>query len=279
MFLCSGMNDAKLTKPLCFLDAETTGLILGKDRIIQLAVLKWNTDYSTRIKSWMIKPDIPISPESLKIHGITPEMLEKAPSFKEVANEIVQFIGNADLAGYNSNRFDVPMLMDEFHRAGVEFSLEGRNLLDVSYIFNLMEPRTLSAAYAYFCNKELKNAHNAEEDVKATFEIFLAQLNKYENTEIEIDGKKVKPVSKNIKEMGEFFKSRNRNLDLAGRITLNEEGIPCFSFGKYKGQKVFDVFRKDTSYYHWIMNGDFSHDTKNVITRLYLQFKRETKSN
>ncbi|MCX8081075.1 MAG: exonuclease domain-containing protein [Bacteroidia bacterium] len=262
-----------LHKPLCFIDIESTGLILGKDRIIQLAALKLYPDMNTEVKSWMVNPEMPIPPESTRIHGIKDEDVNHAPAFREVAGQIASFIGDADLAGYNSNRYDVPMLVEEFYRAGVDFSMENRYLIDVQYIFNLMEPRNLAAAYAFYCGKKLEDAHNAEADVRATYEVFLAQIEKYRDTEIEEEGKKVKPITGNIKELGEFFSSRNKNLDLAGRFIRNENNQAVFNFGKYKGQTVEEVFRKDTSYYHWMMNGNFSYDTKNVLTRLYLEFK------
>lgn len=266
----------QLQKSLCIIDIESTGLTIGKDRIVQLAIIKITPDLMKQKKSWLINPEIPISEEAFNIHKIKDEDVKDAPKFRDIAHQIASFIGNSDLAGYNSNRYDIPMLMEEFYKAGVEFSLENRYLIDVQHIFNLMEPRNLAAAYAFYCGKKLENAHNAESDVEATYEIFLAQIEKYKNTEIEIDNQKFKPIGTSLKEIGEFFKSRNKQLDLAGRIIKNEKDEAIFNFGKYKGQLVKDVFKKDTSYYHWMMKGDFSYDTKNVLTRLYLDFKNST---
>lgn len=267
----------QLQKPLCIIDIESTGLTIGKDRIVQLAIIKITPDLMKQKKSWLINPEMPIPEEATQIHNIRNEDVKDAPTFRDVAHQIATFIGNADLAGYNSNRYDIPMLMEEFYKAGVEFSLDDRYLIDTQYIFNLMEPRNLAAAYSFYCGKKLEIAHNAEHDVEATYEILLAQIEKYKNTEVEIDNQKYKPISTSIKEIGEFFKNRNKQLDLAGRIIKNEKNEAVFNFGKYKGQLVKEVFKKDTSYYHWMMKGDFSYDTKNVLTRLYLEFKNSSR--
>lgn len=265
--------EIKLNKPLVFMDIEATGLSVGSDRIVELSLLKLKTDGSTEIKNARCNPGIPIPPKISKIHGIYDEDVEKEPSFKQIAPDLLRFIGNADLAGYNSNKFDVPMLAEEFLRAEVDFDLVGRKLVDVQNIFHFMEPRNLSAAYKFYCEKPLENAHSAEADTLATFEIFKAQLKRYENVELEDEkGNKFTPVVNDIQKLSEFS-SKSKNVDLAGRIVYNEEGVEVFSFGKHKDKPVAEVFRKEPSYYAWMMNGDFPLYTKKVITAIRLKMK------
>lgn len=263
----------KLNKPLIFLDIEATGLSIGSDRIVEICLLKLNPDNSTETKTVRINPEIPIPAAVSKIHGIYDEHVKDAPTFKQLAPELLRFIGNADFAGYNSNKYDIPLLAEEFLRAEVDFDLEGRKLVDVQNIFHFMEPRTLSAAYKFYCNLPLEHAHSAEADVQATFEIFKAQLQKYEGVEVEDDkGNKFQPVVNDISKLSEFS-TRAKNVDLAGRIVYNEKGEEVFSFGKHKDKLVVDVFMKEPSYYSWMMNGDFPLYTKRVITKIRLRMK------
>ena len=263
----------KLHKPLIFLDIEATGLSIGSDRIVEICLLKLDPDNSTETKTMRINPGIPIPEAVSKIHGIYDKDIAEAPGFKEAAPALLKFIGNADFAGYNSNKYDIPLLAEEFLRAEVDFDLEGRKLVDVQNIFHFMEPRTLSAAYKFYCNKPLENAHSAEADVIATFEIFKAQLQKYEGVELKDEkGNTYQPVVNEVSKLSEFS-TRAKNVDLAGRIVFNEKGQEVFSFGKHKDKPVVEVFTKEPSYYSWMMNGDFPLYTKKVITKIRLGMK------
>lgn len=263
----------KLNKPLIFLDIEATGLNVSSDRIVEISLLKLKTDYSTEIKNARVNPGIPIPIKVSKIHGIYDADVKELPLFKDVAGELLRFIGNADLAGYNSNKFDIPILAEEFLRADFDFDLTQRKLVDVQNIFHFMEPRNLSAAYRFYCQKPLVQAHSAEADSLATFEIFKAQLQKYEFTEMEDEhGNLYKPVVNDISKLSELSQ-KNKNADLAGRIVYNEDGVEVFSFGKHKDKSVAEVFKKEPSYYSWMMNGDFPLYTKKVITSIRLKMK------
>lgn len=262
-----------LTKSIVFLDIEATGLIIGHDRIVEISLLKVEVDNSTEIKTWKINPEMPIPDKVSRIHGIYDKDVQSSPTFKQVSSELLRFIGHSDLAGYNSNKFDFPLLAEEFMRAEAEFDLRGRRLIDVQNIFHFMEPRTLSAAYKFYCNKTLENAHTAESDTVATFEIFKAQLVKYENTECEDEkGNKFKPVQNDIGKIAELT-TKTKNADLAGRIIFNEKGQEVFAFGKHKDKCVEEVFAKEPSYYTWIMQGDFPLYTKKVVTQIRLRTK------
>ncbi len=249
-----------LSRPLAFFDLETTGVTIGSDRIIEISILKIMPDGSRQIKTKRINPERPIPAESSKIHGIFDYDVALQPTFKELANELMQFIGNADLAGYNSNKFDVPFLVDEFIRAGVDFDVRSRRLIDVQNIFHKMEQRTLSAAFKFYCNKEIINAHSAEADITATYEVFVAQLEKYPD------------LKKDVDYLAEFTNMQN-TVDLAGRIVYNEKKEEVFNFGKHKGKLVTEVFQKEPSYYEWMMNGDFPAETKQVLTSIRLRSK------
>lgn len=265
--------EIKLNKALVFLDLETTGLSVGSDRIVEISLLKLNVDNSTEIKTKRVNPGIPIPAAVSKIHGIFDKDVQNEPNFKQVASEFVKFIGNADLAGFNSNKFDVPILLEEFLRAEVDFDLEGRSLVDVQNIFHFMEPRNLRAAYKFYCQKPLENAHSAEADVVATFEIFKAQLKRYEGVMVEDqNGKLIEPIVNSVPKLAELS-SKSKNVDLAGRIVVNEKGQEVFSFGKHKDKTVIDVFTKEPSYYNWMMQGDFPLYTKKVITKIRLSMK------
>lgn len=244
----------QLTKPLAFIDLETTGINLGSDRIIEIAIVRIGTDSKQTVKRKLINPEMPIPPASSEIHGITDEMVKSAPTFKQVANEIKQFIEGCDLGGYNSNRFDIPMLAEEFIRAGLEFELKGRRLLDVQKIFHMMEQRTLSAAYKFYCNKNLDQAHSAEADATATWEILLAQLEKYPQL-----GNSLESV---LKVTGE-----EEIVDFARRFVM-EKGTEVFNFGKHKGRPVSEVLKSEPQYYDWMMKGDFPLHTKQKLTEI-----------
>lgn len=266
--------EINLSRPIVFLDIEATGLSIGSDRIVEIALVKVNPDNTTETRTHRINPGISIPENVSKIHGIYDKDVASCATFKELAPELIRFIGNADLAGYNSNKFDIPLLAEEFLRAEVDFDLEGRKLIDVQNIFHYMEPRNLSAAYKFYCNKPLEQAHSAEADAIATYEIFKAQLQKYENTELEdAKGNKFKPITNDISKLSELS-TKTRNVDLAGRIIYNDKGEEVFSFGKHKDKTVVEVFTKEPSYYSWIMNGDFPLYTKKVVTRIRLKMRQ-----
>lgn len=263
-----------LNKPLVFLDLETTGLSVGSDRIVEISLLKVNVDNSTETLTKRVNPEMPIPALVSAIHGIYDKDVTHEPVFKQLAPQLIKFIGNADFAGFNSNKFDIPVLLEEFLRADIEFDIEGRKLVDVQNIFHLMEPRNLRAAYKFYCSKTLENAHSAEADVKATYEIFMAQLQRYEGVKLTDEkGTETEPVVNNIAKLSELS-SKSRNVDLAGRIVFNEAGVPVFSFGKHKDKTVVEVFTKEPSYYNWMMQGDFPLYTKRVITKLRLGMKQ-----
>lgn len=245
----------QLKKPLAFIDLETTGINLGTDRIVEIAIVKILPDGSKSVKRKLINPEMPIPKASSDVHGITDEMVKDAPTFKQVAQELKQMLDGCDFAGYNSNRFDIPLLMEEFLRAQVEFDMKNRKLLDVQNIFHKMEPRTLSAAYKFYCNKTLEGAHGAEVDAKATYEILEAQLERYPDL-----GNSVDSV---LKLMGE-----DQIVDFARRFVM-ENGIEVFNFGKFKGRPVSDVLKAEPQYYDWMMKGDFPQHTKQKLTEIY----------
>lgn len=263
--------DFAIEKDLVFFDVEATGLNVLKDRIIQIALVKFTkTSKEPLEKVLLINPGIPISEEAMAVHGITPEMLKNKPVFAQVGQEIYDFIGHADLAGYNSDRFDIPMLMEEFHRMGLSFSIEKRRLIDVQKIFYKMEPRTLKAAYKFYCEEDLVDAHDAMADVKATINVLKGQLVKYKDTDFEDgDGQIVKtPVRNDISALAEFTASDGM-LDITQRLKYNNKGEIVFNFGKYIGQPVKDVFLAEKNYYSWIMEKDFSAQVKQIVDKIY----------
>ncbi len=263
----------QLARPVAFIDLETTGLSVGSDRIVEISMLKLNIDNSSEVKTKRVNPEMPIPNLVSKIHGIYDKDIIDSPTFKQLAPELIKFIGNSDFAGFNSNKFDIPILVEEFLRAEADFDLEGRKLVDVQNIFHIMEPRNLSAAYKFYCQKPLENAHSAEADVMATFEIFKAQLSRYENVTMEDEkGKVIQPIVNDIPKLSEFS-MRSKNVDLAGRIVYNEKGEEVFSFGKHKDKRVVEVFTKEPSYYNWMMQGDFPLYTKKVLTKIRLSMK------
>jgi DNA polymerase-3 subunit epsilon len=257
----------KLTRPICFFDLETTGTTIGVDRIVEISILKIHPDGTRQLKTKRINPEIPIPEAATKVHNITNEDVKDAPVFAKVAHEILQFMNGSDLGGYNCNKFDIPMLVEEFMRCNIVFEIKGRRLIDVQNIFHKMEPRTLNAAYKFYCQKELENAHSAEADILATVDILEAQLDRY-------------PELKNDLDFLHNLSSANNNADLAGRIVYNEKGEEIFNFGKHKGKKVVQVFNDEPSYYDWMMKGDFPLQTKQVITSIRLRnFSQQKVSN
>lgn len=263
----------KLTKPLIFIDLEATGLSVGSDRIVEISLLKLNIDNTTLVKTERVNPEMPIPAAVSKIHGIYDQDVAACKTFKQLAPELLKFIGNADFAGFNSNKYDIPMLAEEFLRAEADFDLEGRNLVDVQNIFHFMEPRNLKAAYKFYCSRDLENAHSAEADVTATYEIFKSQLQRYEGVEMpDANGNPYCPVVNDIPALTALT-AKTKNADLAGRIVFNDKGQEVFSFGKHKDKTVVEVFTKEPSYYSWMMNGDFPLYTKKVITKIRLQMK------
>ena len=250
----------KLHKPLCIFDLETTGTNIGKDRIVEICILKVNPDVSRESKTWLINPEMPIPAEASAVHGIYDKDVENAPTFKEAAPKIMEMLSGADLGGFNSNRFDVPLLAEELLRAGIDFDLSKFKLIDAQVIFHKMEPRNLTAAYKFYCGKDLEGAHSAEADTLATFEVIDAQVGKYEELPKDING------------LSEFS-FHNKFADLAGFIAFNENKEEIFTFGKYKGQRVKEVFQKDIGYFGWIQNADFPLYTKKILTAIQLRSK------
>lgn len=267
----------KLKRPLAFFDLETTGVNVSTDRIVEISILKVSPDGSELIRTLKLNPEIPIPLESSVFHGIYDKDVQDAPTFKGVAREIADFFGDADLAGYNSNKFDIPMLMEEFIRAGVDFSLEGRHFVDVQNIFHQMEQRTLKAAYRFYCGENLTNAHSAEDDVKATYEVLKSQLVRYQDAEWEDkSGKKSVPVVNDVEALHRFT-NLSRPVDFAGRMVFDEQGQEVFNFGKHKGRPVEDVFAIEPSYYSWMMQGDFPLYTKKCLDKIWQRFRTKQK--
>ncbi len=267
--------ELKLKRPLVFFDLETTGVNVATDRIVEVSFLKVMPNGEETVYTKRINPERPIPPESSFFHGIYDEDIKDAPTFKAIATELAAFIGDGDLAGYNSNKFDVPMLMEEFLRAGVDFSLEGRSFVDVQNIFHQMEQRTLKAAYKFYCNAELENAHTAEADVRATYEVLKAQLTKYEGAAFEDrHGTVTYPVVNDVDALHEFT-NLSKPVDFAGRIVYNKDGLETINFGKHKGRPIIEVFEQEPSYYAWMQNGDFPLYTKKVLENIWIRYKKE----
>ncbi|MEE4198114.1 MAG: 3'-5' exonuclease [Bacteroidales bacterium] len=247
-----------LKKPIVFFDLETTGIDIANDRILEISMLKVSPGGGEEVKTLLINPGIPIPPQSTEIHGISDDDVKDKPTFNEVAKSIAQFLEGCDIAGYNSDKFDIPLLAEEFIRADIDFDLKKLRAVDVQVIFHKMEQRTLSAAYKFYCKKTLDDAHRAEADTKATFEILKAQVERYQELENDIE-----KLSK--------FSSHTTNADFAGRIVYNDKGQEIFNFGKYKGQPVESVLEKDPGYFGWILNSDFPLYTKKVLTAIKLR--------
>lgn len=247
-----------LTRPLIFFDLETTGTNILSDRIVELSYIKIFPNGEEEKKTRRLNPEMPIPPGATAVHHITDEDVKNEPTFRQISKALLQIFEGCDIAGYNSNKFDVPLLMEEFARVGLTFDITGRRFIDVQNIFHKMEQRTLVAAYKFYCGKNLEDAHSALADTQATYEVLLGQLEKY--SELEND----------VEKLAAFSKS-GRNVDLAGRIVLDDKDEPVFNFGKHKGQSVKMVFRKEPSFYHWMMQGDFAKNTKDVITGLFAE--------
>jgi DNA polymerase III subunit epsilon len=263
--------ELNLTRPIAFFDLETTGIKVATDRIVEICIHKINVDGTTKTKTLKINPEMPIPPEVTAIHGITDEDVKDAPKFSEIAHELAKFLENCDLAGFNSNHFDIPLLAEEFLRVDVDFDLKGRRFIDIQNIFHKMEPRNLIAAYKFYCNKDLENAHSAEADTIATFEILKAQLDRYNGTDFkDRQGKVTKPIVNDVRSLSEFTYV-TKSVDLIGHIVYNDKKEEVFNFGKHKGKKVTDVFKSEPSYYDWIMKSEFPLSTKKVVTSIKLK--------
>lgn len=247
-----------LKNPIVFFDLETTGINVASDRIVEISYLKIFPNGTEESKTYRVNPTIPIPAKTTEIHGISDEDIKDEPTFTEIAKGIAKVLEGSDLAGYNSNKFDIPLLAEEMLRAEVDVDFKKRKFIDVQVIFLKKEPRTLSAAYKFFCDKNLENAHSAEADTRATYEILQAQLDRYDDLENDID------------KLSEFS-SHNKNVDFMGRIIYDENGVEVFNFGKYKGQSVDSVFEKDPGYYGWMINNDFPLYTKKVLTNIKLR--------
>ena len=247
-----------LNKPICFFDLETTGINISKDRIVEIAILKVHPNGDEERKTWLVNPEMPIPKEASDIHGITDDKVADAPTFKEIAKDIFNIIKDSDLGGFNSNRFDIPLLAEEMLRAEVDFDMKNRRAIDVQTIFHKMEQRTLSAAYQFYCDKNLDDAHSADADTNATYEVLKAQLDKYEDLENDMNY------------LAEFS-ARKKFADFAGFITYNKKGEECFSFGKHKGKLVTEVLEKEPGYFGWLLNADFPLYTKKVLTAIKLR--------
>lgn len=263
-----------LNRDLCFFDLEATGLNVIRDRIVQIAIIKYfKKDKAPEELTMLINPGIPISEEAMEVHGITPKMLSNKPTFQQVGKKIFDFIGNADLAGYNSNRFDVPMLMEEFARIGIEFDISKRRLIDVQRIFYKMEPRTLKAALKFYCEKELENAHDALADVQATIDVFKGQLERYEGVDlVDADGNVIEAPIKNDMQVIHDFTSDLKTIDATQRLKYDQNKVVVFNFGKYQGKPVAETLYKDRQYYNWILNKEFSSQVKQIVKRLVKEY-------
>ncbi|MBO7724687.1 MAG: ribonuclease H-like domain-containing protein [Paludibacteraceae bacterium] len=248
-----------LKNPLVFFDLETTGTNVATDRIVEISYLKVMPNGEERSKTYRVNPEMHIPESASEVHGIKDEDVADCPTFREIGKLIAEELKGCDLAGYNSNRFDIPLLAEEFLRADINLDLSKRKFIDVMVIYQKMEQRTLSAAYKFYCNKDLENAHSADADTRATYEVLKAQLDYYPQLENDVEA-----LSKMV---------HNKNADFAGRIVFNEKGEEVFNFGKYKGQLVAEVLRRDTGYYGWIMNSDFTLNTKQVLTNIKLREK------
>ena len=263
----------KLSRPIAFFDLETTGTNVVTDRIVEISIFRVMPDGSSDSMTRLVNPTIPIPAEVTAIHGIKDADVANAPTFAQLAPSLDAFLKNCDLSGYNSNKFDVPMLIEEFLRCDIQFDIKKRRLVDVQNIFHKMEPRTLKAAYKFYCGKELIGAHEAEADTKATYEILLAQIERYEGVTYEDrDGKISTPVVNDIQALHDFSYN-HRNADLVGHIGYNRQGKEIFQFGKHKNRTVEDVFTAEPQYYDWMMKADFPLSTKHVIQQIMLRLK------
>jgi DNA polymerase-3 subunit epsilon len=247
----------KISKPICFFDLETTGLNISNDRIVEISILKIFPNGNKESKTWLVNPEILIPLEASNIHGITDDIVKDKPNFKIIAHDVKSMINNCDLAGFNSNKFDIPLLAEELLRSKIDFSLKNVLTIDVQNIFHKMEQRTLSAAYKFYCGKSLDNAHSSKADTLATFEVLESQIEKYDDLKSDVD-------------FLSDFSNRGKNVDLAGFIKYNKDNVPCFSFGKHKDKTVDYVLENESGYFGWLLNADFPIYTKKVLTKLRL---------
>jgi DNA polymerase III subunit epsilon len=268
-----------LEKPIIFFDLETTGVLPASDRIVEISLIKLNPGSGEEERlSQRLNPGIPIPAASSAIHHIYDHDVADCPTFLDIAPEIYLFIGDADLAGYNVIKFDIPILIEEFSRAGIEFKLDQRRIVDVQNIFHKMEQRTLVAAYKFYCQKELVNAHSSMADTEATYEVLLAMLDRYKNSEIvDAKGQLFKPVVNDVAQLHKFTTNPN-HADLAGHIALDSEGRERINFGKHKGRLVREVFVTEPSYYDWIMKSEFPIDTKRLLERIKREIDQARKA-
>ncbi len=258
-----------LKKPLAFFDLEATGISITNDRIVEICILKVSSNQSKEVKTWLVNPEMPIPEKSSKIHGIRDEDVKDAPTFKMIAKDVERFLDGADLAGFNIMKFDIPMLVEAFLRVDIDFSMKSRKVIDSQKIFHLMEPRTLSAAYKFYCNEELENAHSAEADTLATYDVLVQQVERYKEVAVKTkDGKLEYPVKNDMEELNKLVASNT--IDYAGRMIYDENKVPVFNFGKYRHKPILEVLKKDPSYYDWIQKGDFPLDTKKKLMELKL---------
>ena len=250
--------ELKLKRPVVFLDLETTGINVSSDRIVEISLLKISISGKEQWMTTRVNPEMPIPPKVTAIHGISDSDVTDAPTFREIAKNVAAFMEGCDLAGYNAVKFDIPVLAEEFLRVNIDFNFRKRKYVDPQIIFYKKEQRTLSAAYQFYCKKDLENAHSAKADTAATYEVLKAQLDMYNDLENDIEKLAI-------------YSAFNNNVDFAGRIILDENSIEIFNFGRYKGRPVEEVFREDPSYYSWMMNGDFPLYTKKVLTEIKLR--------
>ncbi len=273
--------DIKLDRDLCFLDIEATGLNVIRDRILQIGIIKYFADgREPEELNMIINPGIPISEEAMQVHGILPKDVAKKPTFQQVAQKIYDFIGNADLAGYNSNRFDIPMLMEEFARVGLEFDVTRRRMIDVQRIFYKMEPRTLKAALKFYCDQDMEDAHDAMADVRATVAVFKGQIERYKGIDyVDEDGNVQKtPIKKSIQELHEFTNDQ-RFVDATQKLRYDHNGTIVFNFGKYNNQPVAEVLARDKQYYNWILNKEFSSQVKQIVKKIVKDHEKQQRNN
>ncbi|MDE5799660.1 MAG: 3'-5' exonuclease [Paramuribaculum sp.] len=251
-----------LTRPIVFFDLETTGTNITSDRIVEISILKIWPDGTELERTRRVNPGMPIPAEATAVHHITDEDVAGEPSFSQIAKSLAQIFTDCDIAGFNSNRFDVPLLIEEFHRAGIALNLSGIRFVDVQTIFHKKEQRTLTAAYRFYCDKDLEDAHSASADTRATYEVLMAQLDRYPD------------LVNDVATLSEYS-SHTRNVDFAGRLIYDDNGVEIINFGKYKGKVAEDVLRKDQGYYSWIMQGDFARNTKDAFTRINLRLHKK----
>lgn len=262
--------ELNLTKPIAFFDLETTGVSTTQDRIVEMSIIRIDVNGEESIKTTKVNPTIPIPEEVSLIHGIYDKDVKDAPTFKQIAKSVDDFLVGCDLGGYNLTKFDVPVIMEEFLRAGVDFNLDNRRIVDAQRIFYMMQPRTLTAAYKFFCGKELDGAHSAEADTRATYEVLKAQIEMYKDVQIKNkDGELITPIKNDMNVLHEI--SVAHSADLAGRLAYNDNKEIVFNFGKHRKKTVAQVLIEEPSYYTWMMNGDFPIQTKNILTKIKLQ--------